>query len=81
MPAILNPHDQGHIVALELPAPKDGLIPKLLGVGARFFGRAVAFPIADEIVQWPKDRYPLLGLSVQKKAVGFKGSIFDRDSD
>lgn len=37
--------------------------------------------VPDEIVQWVKEEYPLLGLSVQKKAVGFKGTIFDRDSD
>ena len=37
--------------------------------------------VSDEIVQWAKTKYPLLGLSVQKKAIGFKGSIFDQDSD
>ena len=37
--------------------------------------------MADEIVQWAKDRYPLLGLSIQKKVVGLKGSILDKDSE
>lgn len=37
--------------------------------------------LADEMGVWAKDNYPLIGLDVQKKPAGFKGSIFDRDSD
>jgi hypothetical protein len=36
---------------------------------------------ANEMCKWARDEYPLLGLDVQKKSVGFKGSLVDRDSD
>ena len=37
--------------------------------------------VVDEMIEWVREKYPLLGLDVVKKHVGLKGSIFDRDSD
>jgi hypothetical protein len=37
--------------------------------------------LAEEMVAWARDVYPLLGLRVEKKAVGLKTSILDEHSD
>jgi hypothetical protein len=36
--------------------------------------------LADEVVEWGKSEYPLLGLKMQKKFVGLKHSVFDLHS-
>jgi len=37
--------------------------------------------LAQEVVTWARKEHPLLGLKVQTKAVGFKGSILDEHSE
>jgi hypothetical protein len=37
--------------------------------------------MADEMCEWAREQYPLMGLEVRKKSVGFKGTMVDKDSD